>query len=393
MENFHIDEVSDEDINVPSNISYGENRFYIKEDSDKASPFRTPVGSVNLGGNGFKPQLNVMGMDGAGLLMNKQSASPPGSNSKSDTDESEKSKKKDFWNNGGDDTDSSDDSEEVVVNKHQPKYPFFQKPVEQQQPEESPEVIIARKKELLYQFSRLEKKGTVLPRKFTLNSSVEEMESELERIKKEKEIDNSIRFQRNMLVAFTSGVEFINTKFDPFNVKLDGWSENINENIDGYDEIFEELHEKYNRKTSLPPEVRLLMSLVGSGFMFHLTNSMFKSNTIPGVEEVMKSNPDLMKQFAGTAANMMAQNEPTGIASMFGNMFNPQQQQQPQQQQPLKPKMKGPTDIDDILKELEGDMDRVEEISTLSQSDISELQGSVSGIYTNGRGRRSMNVV
>jgi len=30
---------------------------------------------------------------------------------------------------------------------------------------------------------------------------------------------------------------------DPFDVKLDGWSENINEGINEYDDIFEELHD------------------------------------------------------------------------------------------------------------------------------------------------------
>ena len=33
------------------------------------------------------------------------------------------------------------------------------------------------------------------------------------------------------------GLEFLNNKFDPFDVKLDGWSEQINENIDDYDEF------------------------------------------------------------------------------------------------------------------------------------------------------------
>ena len=33
------------------------------------------------------------------------------------------------------------------------------------------------------------------------------------------------------------GLEFLNNKFDPFSVNLDGWSESVNDIFD-YDEIF-----------------------------------------------------------------------------------------------------------------------------------------------------------
>ena len=33
-------------------------------------------------------------------------------------------------------------------------------------------------------------------------------------------------------------------KFDPFDLKLDGWSEAVQENIDEYDDVFGELHDR-----------------------------------------------------------------------------------------------------------------------------------------------------
>ena len=56
----------------------------------------------------------------------------------------------------------------------------------------------------------------------------------------------------------------------------------------------------------MAPELRLLMSLSGSGFMFHLTNSMFKQQPLPGVEQVLRSNPELMKQFQQAASQQAA---------------------------------------------------------------------------------------
>ena len=43
-------------------------------------------------------------------------------------------------------------------------------------------------------------------------------------------------------MACVTGLEFLNNKFDPFDVKLEGWAEQLNENIEEYDEIFGELH-------------------------------------------------------------------------------------------------------------------------------------------------------
>ena len=104
-----------------------------------------------------------------------------------------------------------------------------------------------------------------------------------------------------MLMACVTGIEFLNGKFDPFSVKLDGWSESVNENLNDYDEIFEELGEKYGGTGNMAPEFRLMFTLAGSAFMFHLSNTMFKSS-IPGMDDVLRQNPELMKQFSLEAA-------------------------------------------------------------------------------------------
>ena len=165
---------------------------------------------------------------------------------------------------------------------------------------------LVEKKEILYQMDRLRAKGYNLPHDFSIHSDIDEMRAEYHRIVREKEIDASIRFQRKMLMACVTGIEFLNTKFDPFAVKLDGWSEQVHENVNDYDDIFEELHDKYKGSgQKMAPELRLLMSLSGSAFMFHLTNSMFKQSNLPDVEDVIRSNPDLMKQFQHAAMNKM----------------------------------------------------------------------------------------
>jgi len=196
---------------------------------------------------------------------------------------------------------------------------------------------INEKKEILYQLDRLESKGFKVPFKFNMNSDFGEMKSEYNRIIREKELDGSVRFQQKMLMAFISGTEYMNSRYDPFTIKLDGWSEQVNENINDYDDIFEELHCKYKSTgKKMAPELRLFISLSGSAFMFHLTSRMFKEQPMPDVENVLKSDPELMKQFQNAAAKqyMMGNNniEPPmkqnnngsdsmGLFNMVSNIF------------------------------------------------------------------------
>ena len=262
-------------------------------------------------------------------------------------------------------------------------------------PRPSEEEINNKKRNLLYQFDRLEKKGVKLPRKYNINSDLDEMQSDYDRIMNDRSADISIKFQRKVLIATVTGIEFMNTKFDPINARLDGWSENVHEGVDDYDDVFEELHQKYKGDSKMAPELRLLMSLAGSAFMFHLTNTMFKSS-LPGLDDVMKQNPDLMKQFAAATANTMHQSgtDQTGMSGMFANMFGGQQSSQmppPRQQN----KMRGPDNIDDILNELgDDDDDRLETFSTITGSDISELpdNASIDGLLLNEENKRVLNL-
>ena len=148
------------------------------------------------------------------------------------------------------------------------------------------------------------------------------MRNEYIKLKKQRETENSIKFQRKMLMACITGVEFLNGKFDPFNIKLDGWSESMNEGINDYDEVFEELHEKYGGKTDIAPEIKLMLMVGGSAFMFHLTNTMFKTS-LPGMDDILKQNPELMQQFAKAAVNTPKsepEQQPGGQGGMPGGM-------------------------------------------------------------------------
>jgi len=158
------------------------------------------------------------------------------------------------------------------------------------------------KADLLNKLSRLEKKGVNVNKKLNAYSSLEELRTEYKRIKYSIEADQSVRFARRMLIACVTGVEFLNKRYNPLDIQLDGWSESIMENVDDYDNVFEELHSKYKTKVNVAPEIKLIMMLGGSAMMFHLTNSMFKA-AIPNMNDVMKQNPDLVKNMISAVQN------------------------------------------------------------------------------------------
>ena len=183
----------------------------------------------------------------------------------------------------------------------------------------SKEEELKEKFKYLRKLEDLEKKGVTLSKRYNMDSNLDEMIGEYETILAEKERSNSIKFQGKMMMACITGLEFLNNKFDPFDIKLDGWGEQINENIDEYDEIFAELHEKYKSKAKMSPELKLLFQLGGSALMVHMSNTLFKSS-MPGMDDIMRQNPELMKQFTQAAVNSMGQSNP-GFSGFMNNVF------------------------------------------------------------------------
>jgi hypothetical protein len=238
---------------------------------------------------------------------------------------------------------------------------------------------MAEKADYINKLQRLEAKGFPVAKRFTMDNTLDEIKTEYNRLVDARQLETSIRFQRNMLMSVVTGMEWMNNKFDPFDLKLDGWSEGVHENIDDYDEIFEELYDKYKERGKMPPEARLLFQLAGSGFMCHVTNSFFRSK-MPSADDIFKKNPELAKQFAAAAASQAApgfgnfmgmamgvpqpptpQRGPEGVsvggAAGPGAFFNspqmPQHMAAAPAPQTARREMSGPSGVEDILKTFE----------------------------------------
>ena len=179
---------------------------------------------------------------------------------------------------------------------------------EEEKPSPGYKTIDEEKADLVNKIGRLEKKGFTVNKRLNAYSPIDELRTEVKRITYSIDVDKSVKFSRRMLIACTTGLEFMNKKYNPFEIQLDGWSENVMENVEDYDEVFEELYVKYRSKMAVAPEIKLIMMLGGSAMMFHLTNSMFKS-VMPNMNDVIKQNPELVQNMMSAVQNTVPKSQ------------------------------------------------------------------------------------
>jgi len=244
------------------------------------------------------------------------------------------------------------------------------------------EEVLKEKFNYLRKLEQLESKGVTLSKRYSMDSSLDEMKGEYETHITEKERTNSIKFQGKLLTTFITGVEYLNKEADPFNIKLDGWSEQVHETIEDYDDIFSELHEKYKSKANMSPEIKFLFQLASSGMMIHMTNTMFKSS-IPGMDDIMRQNPDLMNLYTKAAVNSMETNAPglKNFMNDFGSTksgpsdFNTDNRPD---RSDTREDMKGPENIDNLINQLHNNKINLDDnnVSTISVEDMENMSST-----------------
>ena len=154
-----------------------------------------------------------------------------------------------------------------------------------------------------------------------MNSSLDEIKNEYERVRSEIQNERSVSFFKRMLLLGVQGIEMMNTKFDPLGVDLDGWSEAMGYSMENqeYDEVMSELYEKYKGRGQMSPEVKLIFMIISSATMFTITKKITK----------LDSN-NAFKSFLG---GLMGGNKGVSIPQQQQQQQYQQQQQQQQQQQ------------------------------------------------------------
>jgi hypothetical protein len=150
-----------------------------------------------------------------------------------------------------------------------------------------------KKIELLRRLSEIKAKGYDLSKSYDFNSSIKEMEYEYELLRSFADKRNGIRLYKNILLNTTSVIEFLNDRYDPFNFQLSGWSEHMSVECDSYEDVLEELYEKYKGNGKrMSPELKLFLLIMASASAFHFSKSTY--NKMPMMETLLKKNPSFV---------------------------------------------------------------------------------------------------
>lgn len=142
--------------------------------------------------------------------------------------------------------------------------------------------------------------------RYNIDSPYEDVEDEYETAMEDKRKKDSLKLQSYWLKLAVNSIEFFSTSpLNPFGIDLSGFGEQVDEDIDSYEEIFSELHEKW-KGGKLSPEIALLFKLGVTAAIVNFTNKTL-SNSVPGVRDVIKQSPELMKIFTNATAEVMGQ--------------------------------------------------------------------------------------
>jgi hypothetical protein len=263
-------------------------------------------------------------------------------------------------------------------------------------PRMSDEYVMKEKYEILRKFERLQKLGVPIRKRFTLDSPLDEMKMELEFIRREKAMDQTIKQFCDWYITGMSAMEWSSKNvplMQAFGLKLDGLSESAQMNVADMEEDFEELYDLYGDKLKMHPLVRIPIRTCMMVYMVHLTNQMAMKAPIPNMDQILKSNPDIARQLSMAAMQQQTQgmkaaapappvqatyappsNPLAGLSNFMSGMIPPPPPQQTNVRPPAQAKqmgfkpakpnpqppaaaiatpvkeMKGPVNIDDLLK-------------------------------------------
>lgn len=183
-----------------------------------------------------------------------------------------------------------------------------------------------KKYEILRKFDRLAKMGVPLRKRFTMDSTLEEMEMELEFIRKEKDMDRTVQQFSEWFVTGMGGLEWSSKNValvKAFGLKLDGLSEAAQMKVGDMEEDFEELYDLYGDKLRMHPLVRIPIRTCMMVYMVHLTNEMVHKSPIPNIDTILKTNPDIARQLATAAMQSQGQQRQQAPAPQYSGGGDP----------------------------------------------------------------------
>lgn len=177
------------------------------------------------------------------------------------------------------------------------------------------EELLHEKVEMLTRIINLSKNGFTTTKEWDVKDDIDEIRYECYRMQRESNSKKSIKIMRRVLVTITTLVETGNSYFNPFNLRLDGFSESMMLNLDDYDDCFEQIHHKYSGRSSVGPEMQILFTFMSAAIFHHAGNTIGGGRGGGGTER-KKSSVSPMSSVM-SMMGMLNRNKSTPVASSF----------------------------------------------------------------------------
>jgi len=183
------------------------------------------------------------------------------------------------------------------------------------------------------QLLAIKRTGIALTKEYNIHSDYDEMSIEVEYWSNYQKKRDAVDLGKNFMVNEVTALEFLNESYDPFGLKLKGWSEQIELNKQSYDSVLGELYQKYkNSGKKMEPEIKLVLMISASAASFHASKKMAES--LPGLDSVLQSNPELLSKLQGAINNNISnqgkkkESQTEVQQKMYDQMQKVKQQQQ-----------------------------------------------------------------
>lgn len=170
-------------------------------------------------------------------------------------------------------------------------------------------------------------------KRFTINSDLEDIRIEIKKVKAQKKRENALKFMGLATYTLAKGCELLCTEVDKrfnVNIPLDGWPGSVKHNMGDFDEVFNELYDKF--KTSgkgLPPELRFLIIFFTSAINFIIMNKAPQAIAdLINAGRTRSTRPSTTKPYGGAAYREMSPPDIDGDPELEELLFDLEQRKE-----------------------------------------------------------------
>lgn len=229
--------------------------------------------------------------------------------------------------------------------------------------------------------------GIKLTKDYSLNSDYEEMCFEVKYWTNFQKKKDAVNLGKGFMMNAVTALEFMNERYDPFGLKLKGWSDQMQIGLDGYDSVFGQLYEKWKGSgREMEPEIKLILMVSASAVSFHASKKMAES--LPGLDKVLESNPELLSKLQGAINENISKgnSKPEVTEDDSKRKMYEQMQQLKRQQAKFDELKRKQNDIQENTNRLQEQLNK----SKSTQPTVSHSGGGISNILDRIRAQNAM---